>query len=334
MAHGPGISGEREMGWGRKALLIGAVALIVAIGIGAYWLLSGGGLPTIELKSITHRWALVNETITAIESTVVVHNPTPISATLKHLEYTIRLNGIDFGTGRSSEPVEVPAQGDATINLTTYIENEKIPAWWVSHVKAGERTEADISGVATVEALGTTFDVPFQYSGEFETDIEEQADITEPFDIVLVSGLPIIGDVKVRVEEVDTSWGEITAEETQLIHVARIYNPNDFDIPATSMRYIIEANGIRLAEGEQPLNLVLKARSTTHLVLFTSIDNTLLDEWWVSHVQNNETTHLAISIKATWEFTVPFLGSFTVERLVYHVEMDVKTDILSALAYP
>jgi len=321
------------MGLGKKALLVGAVVLIVAAGLGAYLLFFRGGLPTIELKSITHRWAYVNETLTAIESTVVVHNPTPISATLKRLEYTIRLNGIDFGTGRCSKPVEVPAQGDATINLTTYIKNERIPPWWVSHIKAGEKTEAIISGTATVEALGTTFDVPFQYSGEFETNIEEQADITEPFDILLLS-LPVVGDIKITVKEVDTSWGEVTAETAELVHVARIYNPNDFDIPATSMRYVIEANDIRLAEGEQPLNVVLKAKETTPLVLFTYINNTLLDDWWVSHLQNNETTHLVILIYATMEFTVPFVGSFTIEKLVYHVEMDVKTDILSALAYP
>ena len=321
------------MGWGKKALLIGAVVIIVAAGLGAYFLFFRGGLPTIELKSVTHRWAFVNETVTAIESTVVIHNPTPISATLKRLEYTVRLNGIDFGSGRSSEPVEVPAQGDATISLTTYIKNERIPAWWVSHVKAGEKTEATISGTATVEALGTTFDVPFQYSGEFETNVDEMADITEPFDILLIS-LPVIGDIKITVEEVDTNWGEVTAETTELVHVARIYNPNDFDIPATSMRYVIEANSIRLAEGEQPLNVVLKAKSTTSLTLFTYINNTLLDEWWVSHLQNNETTHLVILIYATMEFTVPFVGSFTIEKLVYHVEMDVKTDILSALAYP
>ena len=321
-------------GWGKKALLIGAVAVVVAAGIGAYFLLfAGGGLPTIEIKSITHRWAFVNETVTAVESTVVVHNPTPISATLKRLEYTIRLNGLDFGTGFCSEPVEVPAQGDATIKLITYISNGKIPAWWVSHVEAGEKTEATVSGVATIEALGTTLDVPFQYSSEFETDIEGQADITEPLDVVLVS-LPFVGEIKITVEKVDTSWGEVTDETTQLIHVAFVYNPNDFDIPATSMEYVIEANGIRLAEGEQPLNVLLKAKSTTPLVLSTYINNTLLDEWWVSHLQNNETTHLVILIYATMEFTVPGVGSFEVVKLIYKADMEVKTDILGALAYP
>ena len=325
--------GWARMSWGKKALLLGALLIILAAGVGAYFFLFRGGLPTIQVKSITHRWAFVNETVTAIESTVLIHNPTPISATLKHLKYTICLNGLDFATGCCSEPADIPAQGDAEVKLMTYVKNERIPAWWVSHVEAGEKTEATISGVATVEALDMTFDVPFQYSGEFETHMEEQADINQPFDIVLLS-LPLVGDISITVKKVDTSWGEVTDETTQLIHIAHVYNPNDFDIPVTNMSYVIEANGICLAEGEQPLSTLLLAKSTTHLTLFTYIDNTLLDDWWVSHIQNNETTHLTILIYITMKFTVPFLGSFTVKRLVYHAEMDIKTDILRALAYP
>jgi len=320
----------------RRALAIGLALAALAAGVGIYLVLSGwllGVTVRACIKSIQHRWGPVNETTTIVVSTVVIHNPAPSSATLRELSYKIYLNGVEFAQGKNTEALEIPAGGDARLELITAIQNSKIPTWWVSHVRAGERTEARIEGSATVEAVGQTLTVPFSHTETFETDLEEQMDIDEPFDIVLVS-LPLVGDIKITVKKVETSWGEVTDAYTQLVHEAHIYNPNDFSIPATSMRYVVTANGVHIAEGEQPLDVVLGPRTITTIRFYTYIDNSRLIDWWVTHVQHNETTHVAARIYATWEFTVPFVGPISVEVLVYKTDFYVKTDILASLSFP
>jgi len=288
------------------------------------------------VKSITHEWGVVNENVTEVRSYVVICNPSPISAKLESLEYEIYMNDIKMAEGSSVETVDIPARGEAEVHLSTFIDNSKIPSWWASHVGNGEKTTTRIEGRAEVKIYGLTYEIPFSLQKEFETDFEEEADLTEPKEVEIADLRPLYKRVYVVVESVDTSWGEVSEETTQLIHVAEIYNPNDFDIPVTSFRYRITANEVILAEGEQPLELVvLEAGKTTTLRLYTYLDNTKLDDWWVSHINNGEKTYVKVEVYAAYRVQIPIIGvDITVEKEVLVKEFTVETDILGELTYP
>ena len=288
-----------------------------------------------KIISITHEWGFVNETVTEVRTFVVIENPAPASATLKELHYKIYLNDIEMAEGHNVAPVVIPARGTAEIELSTLIDNTKIPVWWVSHVQNGEKTWARVEGEATVEVLGQELKIPVSVpSHSFETNFDEEADVDEPKDIVLVDLRPLLY-VYVTVESVDTSWGSVTEDWTELVHVAQVYNPNEFDIPVTKLEYNITANGVRLAHGEQPLQgVLLGAKKTSKVTFYTYIDNHKLDDWWVTHLKNDEETHVVVQVWAVFEFVTP-IGTFTVKELVYQKDdITIKTDILGSMTYP
>ncbi|MEA5387343.1 hypothetical protein VB773_15395 [Haloarculaceae archaeon H-GB2-1] len=68
------------------------------------------------------------------------------------MNYTVRMNDVRMATGgRTGLAVD---RGNSTMNFTTQMQNERIPAWWYSHVDNGERTEVTVDASVSVPVLG------------------------------------------------------------------------------------------------------------------------------------------------------------------------------------
>ena len=96
----------------------------------------------------------VNGSTSVIESDLIVTNPNPVGARFGGItvKYTVSMNGIAMATG-TKDGLSV-ATGKSTLEFTTLMRNEKIPAWWVSHLRNGETTELRISARVHPTSLG------------------------------------------------------------------------------------------------------------------------------------------------------------------------------------
>jgi len=62
------------------------------------------------------------------------------------------------------------------------------------------------------------------------------------------------------------------------------------------------------------------------VLVYTYINNTLLDDWWVSHVRNGEKSDVDVTVFMVLEndVLVP----------IYERSFTVQTDLLEAMSYP
>ncbi len=313
----------------RKSVALGVLILVFAgLAAGAYYVaFPGGRLAKPEVREVWHEWGEVNTATTEIISHVVIYNPSRATLTIEDLTYTIYLNDIKFATGRLQEPVQVPAQGEAELVLRTYLDNMKIPAWWVSHVKNGEKTVVRAEGKARLKAFGVSFTVPLSMPAqEAETDLDERLDLENV--TIDLAEVPFLGtDIELYVKEVDTSWGEVNTATTELLHHAVILNTYDVPVlvPDMTIEYEIWVNEVLLGNGTVPVESELVPPGGTYELDFsTVIDNDVLDDVWVSHLQHGEDSTVLVKV-----FVVGDGGRV----LVHEESRELQTDILSALAY-
>lgn len=91
------------------------------------------------------------------------------------------------------------------------------------------------------------------------------------------------------VRSVENDFGRIT-NETSMIHSEVVLdNPNDRSIPATAtIDYEMAMNDIEVASGRK--RGVKLASGKNVLAMNATLDNSKIPAWWVTHVNNNETT--------------------------------------------
>ena len=128
-------------------------------------------------------------------------------------------------------------------------------------------------------------------------------------------------------EEVDTSWGEVSEATTELLHHAIIRNTYDVPVlvPDMTIEYEIWVNEVLLGGGTVPVAHKLVPPGGTYVLDFsTVIDNSVLDDIWVSHLQHDESSTVLVKVFVVGDG----------ERVLVHEESrELQTDILSALAY-
>ncbi len=270
-----------------------------------------------EIRSITHEWGKVTSPTTEIITKVTVYNPNPVPLPLKDILTEIYMNDVKMGEG-SALKAEIKANSESTIIISTKLENGRIPEWWVTHIKNNEKSKMTVKGYLVFDLKVTEFKYPIELSNPIETNILAGLSSNEPEEID-------VGQVKLTIESKKTYWGDVNEEYTEMITLAKIRNDNPIPIPITKFHYSVEMNGIKLAEGVNNVETVIKPKSDVTLTLVTKLDNKMLDEWWVSHIKNGERTKVKITIQPfieiagkefkftlaekEYEFTTNLLGS-------------------------
>ena len=127
--------------------------------------------PTKLTVSIKSSWGDVSPSTTEIIHRATFTNPNPFPIPLLGTDYTITLNNIEVGRGKI-EDVTLEPNSKTTVTFTTYIENEKLREWWVSHINNGEKTTIRMNISPEFEILGQRFKVPvISVESEFRTSI-------------------------------------------------------------------------------------------------------------------------------------------------------------------
>jgi len=305
---------------GKAAVAIAVVvAVIVIAGLGYYYFYYGvkpsAEAVVPEVKSITHSWGAVTHDTTEIVTEVVVYNPNPFSIPIKRIVFDLYMNGIKIASG-SSEGVSLAGRQNTTVTLKSFLDNGKIPEWFASHVAQGEVTNVVLNGSIVFDLKVAEFAYPFEQTFTLKTDLLAGLNIDQPQDIK-------VGPVTLTLKELRSSWGAVTPEKIEIVHRAVIHNPQLVSIPITRIDYEIYMNDVKVGEGTTYNPIVLRGGGDTTVLFTTTIDNTMLDEWWVTHIKNNEKTKLRVKIYATIE-----IAGVEYSFKLCEVEQDITTNIL------
>jgi len=254
------------------------------------------GKPTIgkpEVREISHEWGKVTTSTTEIITKVVVYNPNPIPLPLKDVLTEIYMNNVKMGEG-SALKADIKASSESTIVISTKLENGRIPEWWVSHIRNGEKSVMNLKGYLVFDLKVTEFKYPIELSNAIETDILAGLSSNVPQKIG-------VGPITLTVKSTKSYWGDVNEDHTEIITMATIYNDNLVPVPITKIQYLVEMNDIRLAEGLSDVATIIQPKSEATLTFVTKLDNRMLDEWWVSHIKNGEKTKVKIVLQPVIE---------------------------------
>lgn len=303
-----------------KRIAVGAVGLIVGlIVIVAIAYLTGIiGLPSVGVED-PGDWGNSTANSTEIVTTLNVNNPNPIGVTISSgfsAEYQVALNDVELVSG-SRDSISIP-KGESTITLRSTLDNEQLTPWWVAFVRNNETIEMRATGSADIDALvSKTIDFP-----AFEqTLLADQRPVVDSFDGAVSemegaytadAGLASAG---YEIRNASAAWGEVTEPTSNMTLTFEIHNPGDVPVPLVPDGFRLNATGNDVPlftagrDALTPQNVspdAMLAPGETRTVVYTvSMSNENIDEWFVSHVQNNEQTQFVIEPKM--EFAVPEL---------------------------
>ncbi|WP_205254134.1 MULTISPECIES: LEA type 2 family protein [Halostella] len=307
------------------ATTLGVIGLAVGAAVAAGLL----GVPSVE--SVDNEFGEVDETTTVIVTDLAVDNPNPFGTGFlgASAEYTVRMNGVPMANGSKEDLDLDPGRND--VRLRTHMDNRRIPDWWVTHVRNGERTEVAIDARIRSDAVGRS--VPVERTETINTSMIERFDSNETRPVEADSR--VFDDPMLYVNETRGEWGTVTAEETPMDATFVAYNPKSVPYVVTEMRYEITMNGVVVGEGTSGREYVIEPRSSETIEARTAIRNERLDDWWVTHLRNDEVTTLRIEFAATVEAEDP--TSLTGRTLSLRLPMNeltheetIETDILGS----
>ncbi|ADB57554.1 LEA type 2 family protein [Archaeoglobus profundus] len=271
------------------------------------------GKPKIE--KIVNRWGNVTEDYTEIVTEITVYNPNPIPIPIKDVLTEVYLNGIKVGEGKSLQS-EIKPSSESKIVISTKIDNDYIPKWWVSHIKNRETSVLDVKGYLVFDLKITTFkfELPGIHS-EFKTDfLGELSSSSQSFRLGIYS---------VEIESVKAHWGKVDDNVTEIIAVAKVRNDNLIPLLFTRMHYVIKANGIVIGEGYSNVSTVISPKSTAEVPMVLTIETPKLKDWWVNHIRNGERTKLEVLIDPFVE-----IGGKKFEFSLAKMETTIQTKLL------
>lgn len=279
-----------------------AVVGVLAASIGGAFALGVIGAPSVV--GVENRFGDVNENRTIVRTDLVLNNPNPIGVRLggSTVNYTVYMNDVEMAAG-SKAGLEIET-GNSTLPFETAMFNDRIPPWWVSHIRNDERTNVTIDATVRTSLLGNqSFDI--DQRRQVETDIisafasNETRPVNAP-ESSLGSGL-VYSNPVLFVNRTSAEWGQVTQQETPIPMEFTVYNPNTKPYTISEVGYTITMNNITMGEGATDETYVLEGRTTETLRTAPTIRNGRLDEWWVSHLQNDQTTRLHIEFYAKIE---------------------------------
>ncbi|QZP39039.1 LEA type 2 family protein [Halobaculum magnesiiphilum] len=262
------------------------VLLVLGGSVGGAFALGVVGAPSVG--GVENRFGEVTNETTVIESDLTVRNPNPIGVDLGGVtvDYGVSMNGIAMANG-TKEGVSVGA-GNTSVPFTTELDNSKIPAWWVSHVRNGEHTELRVDAKATSSTLGRSYST--QVSRDIDTSVIEAFRTDEPKPLNASS--PIVSDPVLILERTEAEWGTVNDERTEIGMTLYLHNPKQYPIVVSEIGYDIHMNDVTMGSGEAAKTTTIAPGETVAVEATTAIRTQRLDEWWVSHLRRNQVTDL------------------------------------------
>ncbi|MFC7316251.1 LEA type 2 family protein [Halomarina halobia] len=294
-----------------------AVVVVVLLLAGTAYGLVAVDRPRVE--AVDNDWGTVTQEWTEVETRIQVANPAllRVGDAVADVEYTLSLNGIGMAHERTRS-VDLSGERDV-VHLSTRVDNDDIPEWWASHVERNETTTVRVDPTVAVEYAGVR--VPAESWTRTRT---VETDLLEPLRTGENRRITASNRTLLIVNDTDARWGNATVERTPIHASATVTNPTPVAVPVTDIEYTIRMNGIVVGNGTAAEPTVVPPGETRTLETRAVIDNSRLDEWWVTHLRNDETTRMTVDFYATVElfgnrYRLP-LESLSYER-TFHTDI-------------
>jgi LEA14-like dessication related protein len=270
-----------------------AVLGVLTLSIGGAWTVGVIGAPSVV--GVENQFGAVNKSTTVIESDIVINNPNPLGVQLGGLaiDYAVEMNGVRMATG-GREGVDIQGQGNSTISLTTMMQNEKLPAWWVTHVRNGENTTLVVDASVRSDLLDRSFEPRINESINTSIIAAFNSDEDRPIE----ANQPALSDPVLWLNSSSGSWGDVSNETTEIDMAFDLYNPKPAPVVITELGYDIRMNNVTMGEGKTNKSATIPPGATETVYATTLLENENLDDWWVTHLQNNQTTQLEVEFYA------------------------------------
>ncbi|WP_424018311.1 LEA type 2 family protein [Halorientalis pallida] len=280
---------------GSKLRIAGSVGggLVVLVVLAV--LLGVIGVPGVG--AVENRFGSVNNSTTVIETDMVVTNPNPVGVSLSGttVNYTVQMNDVSMATGQK-EGLSIDS-GNSTLSFRTYMQNDRIPPWWHSHIENRERTEVVIDAVVRSGLLGGRR-ISLPQKRTIETDLIGQFNSSETRPIEAGRSFP--SDPILFVNETSARWdrADLSRERTPIAMSFRAYNPKQYPYAISELGYTITMNDVQVGEGSSQDVATILPRTTQRIRADVAIRNRNLDDWWVTHLRNGQVTELEIQFYA------------------------------------
>jgi LEA14-like dessication related protein len=336
------------MGIRRKVLAVVIIIAVIGGVIAAAFFLGLLGAPTAGVQDHGD-WGSVSDDRTEVITSVWVQNPNPLGVKIGdsvEVSYQLSLNEVNVANGEKSG-IEIEP-GNNTVRISTFIQNDALSPWWVAFVQNNETIPLRVNGSVHVSAgtLSTTVDFPsFQRtllpdSTPVITSLSEGAAVAEG---TYTESLDLPGRQVAAGYEVQrgwATWGEINQDTSTVLFHFRVHNPGDVGVPAVpdGLGASIDMNNITMFRAQSDEfslrnidgDSIIRPGQTQEVVLEVQMDNSKIDDWFKSHVQNGEQTQIRTRLQLV--FTVEQGG----QALTFRIPEDsgpaytcqLQTDIL------
>lgn len=312
-------------GWGPLRSRLGMVVIIVALVVGSVGgAFAVGLLGTPHIVGVENHFGAVTDRTTVVETDLQVNNPNPFGVRVggTTIDYRVHLNTVTIASG-SKKGLRLE-RGSSRLSFRTLMRNRQIPKWWVTHVRNGERSTVTVDAHArpsllrnrSIRTVGTET-VETDLIGSFESETVHP--VTAPWTPRFTSS-PFL-----YVNRTNATWGRVSEAETPIHTSFLVYNPQPYPIPITEIGYRIWMNGIRVGEGASERGYLVPSGETQTVRARSVIRNSRLDDWWVSHIRNNQMTDLRIEFYARIELPSGRTVRLSFEALEY--QQRIETDI-------
>jgi len=265
------------------AVKILTVALLVMVPIGLFYVLVG---PEFEI-SITQIWGRVTRDTTEIRTVIAFNNPTPLARWLKKIELEIYINDLKITSEVNETNIEVKPLGETKIQLTSFLDNARIPDLWVTYLNGDNLFRVEVDGNVTFRSTTREIVCPIGYKTSAHTDLLDLLRVTEPREIRA-------GTVSLTLETLVLAWSKVTAAQTEINTEAVVYNPNSYPITVTAINYTVEMNSIKMGGDTIYVSKVLEPQRNTSVSFTATLNNTMLHSWWVTHLGTTRLQLLAL----------------------------------------
>ncbi len=258
----------------RKILLL--ILILILSGCSAF------GKP--EIVEYKNSWGEITNSYSEMITYLKINNPNPFPISIKSIKVNLFMNGIKMGEGRT-EDITLKAMDITDLKISTKIDNTKIPEWWITHIKNGEKSKILVDGKIILKFGIMEFEIPFKEETEIKTDI-----LNSSFKGEMIN---LMNQIKASI---NAEWGKVDRDNTEIIAHITFSNSLSTPIKIKKVTYKIMMNDITVGSGTIEKEMIIK-RGETDYDISVYIDNSKLSKWWISHLRNGERTKVRIKIE-------------------------------------
>lgn len=248
-----------------------------------------------EVTDTSSRWGGVTEDTTEIVTSVDVRNPNEgeFNDLLSlRVNQTTAVNGVTFA--RDTSTVEELPAGNSSFTINALADNDAVPRWWSRHINNGERSTVATTATGTADIAVTTLpvDLPDRRTTE-ETDILGDIESEENRPVTTDDGQRVLTILDTQAE-----WGESTPERAPLLVTAQVRNEQISPITIERLDYVVDLNSVTIADNSTAESYTLGPGATRDITFRIYLDNGRMDEWWPTHIRNDEVTRMTTNTTA------------------------------------